>query len=64
MCRGIELRGGIVGQVNVVDCVTKSNSLWFGGPFGFVLANPKPLPFRACKGQLGLFEVEAKGVKG
>lgn len=54
---GIEL-GGIVGQVDIVDCVRKSKSTWFQGPYGFVLANPKPLPFRPCRGQLYFFEVD------
>ena len=49
--------GGIVVQVELVDCVTKSDSPWFSGPYGLVLRNAKPLPFRECKGKLGLFEV-------
>lgn len=48
--------GGIVGEVDLVDCVIRSKSAWFEGPYGFVLANPKPLPFVACKGRLGFFE--------
>lgn len=64
---GIEIpeqldRGGIVGEVEIVDCVnvefTDFTSLWFNGPFGFVLNNPKPLPFRPCKGALGFFTPE------
>lgn len=50
--------GGIIGQVDVVDCVESSDSPWFNGPFGFVLANPKPLPFYACRGRQGLFDIE------
>jgi len=50
--------GGIIGQAEIVDCVSDHPSPWFTGPFGFVLANPKPLPFRPLLGQLGLFEVE------
>jgi len=49
---------GIVGEVDIVDCVRASESPWFEGPFGFVLRNPvpypKPIPMR---GRLGLFEV-------
>lgn len=48
--------GHIIGMVEVVDCVTKSDSPWFFGPFGFVLANP--VAFTAtvpCKGRLGVF---------
>lgn len=51
-------RGCIVGQVDIVDCVTRSSSPWFFGKYGFVLANPvafaKPIPF---KGALGFFDV-------
>jgi hypothetical protein len=49
-------RGGIVGQVNVVDCVTESTSEWFSGPYGFVLEDAEPLPFQPCKGRLGIFD--------
>lgn len=50
-------RGGIVGSVEIVDCVDKSDSPWFVGDFGFVLRDPKPVPFVAWKGQLGFFDV-------
>lgn len=50
-------RGGIIGSVELVDCVRHSQSPWFMGDVGFVLANPKPLPFVPCKGRLGFFEV-------
>lgn len=50
--------GGIVGCVRIVDCVTRHSSKWFQGPYGFVLADPYPLPFEACRGQLGFFEKE------
>ncbi len=52
-------KGGIVGRVELTDCVTKSDSPWFFGPCGFVVDNPKAfeavMPY---KGQLGLFDVE------
>lgn len=48
-------RGGIVGQADIMRCVTDSESEWFGGPFGFVIKNAKPLPFLPCKGALGFF---------
>jgi len=48
----------IIGEVDILDCVTESDSPWFVGEYGFVLANPKlydkPIPYR---GQLGFFEV-------
>lgn len=50
-------RGGIVGRARIVDCVVASHSPWFVGPFGWVLADVEPLPFVACKGALGLFDV-------
>ncbi|MFQ6550470.1 ASCH domain-containing protein [Aestuariibius sp. 2305UL40-4] len=49
------LLGGIIGQVEIIDCVAKMESRWFFGPYGFVLANAKPLPFRPCRGALGFF---------
>lgn len=52
-------RGGIVGSVEIVDCVQASNSRWFMGSHGFVLRDPQPLPFRPLKGRLGFFEVPA-----
>jgi hypothetical protein len=48
--------GGVIGEVELVDIVTSSSSTWFEGPFGWVLKNPKPMPFRPCKGALSLFE--------
>lgn len=49
-------RGAFLGEVDVIDCVTKSKNPWFMGPYGFVLANPmpyaKPIP---AKGKLGFF---------
>lgn len=48
-------RGGIVGVVEVVDCVSESGSPWFFGPYGFVLRNARRLPFRPMRGALGFF---------
>ncbi len=58
--------GGLVGEVDIVDCVTHSDSPWFSGPYGFVLANPEaydePIP---CPGALKLFTVpETNGLIG
>lgn len=50
-------RGGIVGMVDIVDCVRSSPSPWYMGEVGFVLANARPLPFTPYKGALGFFEV-------
>jgi len=51
--------GGIVGSVEIVDCVTASRSYWFGGEYGFVLKNARKTPFRPIKGMLGFFAVRA-----
>lgn len=48
-------RGGIVGVIDIVDCVSASESPWFIGAYGFALANVRPLPFTPCRGQLGFF---------
>jgi hypothetical protein len=50
--------GGIVGQCDIIDCVTASASRWFVGPYGFVLTNARPLDFRPLPGKLGFFEVK------
>ena len=54
-------RGFLIGSVEIVDCVTKSESPWFFGKHGFVLSNPEsfiPIP---CVGALGFFEVPIEG---
>lgn len=50
--------GGIIGIAEIVDCVTESLSPWFVGPYGFVLANVRPLPFLAVRGMQGFFSVD------
>jgi hypothetical protein len=49
-------RGGIIGSVEVVDVVSKSDSLWFFGPRGLVLRDPMSCEFIPCYGTLGYFE--------
>lgn len=53
--------GALIGEVDIVDCVTESDSPWFVGKYGFVLANPllypKPIP---CRGYLGFFDVDTE----
>lgn len=50
--------GCIIGKVKMIDCVYKSSSPWFFGPYGFVFTEPvlfeEPIPFR---GALKLFDV-------
>jgi hypothetical protein len=49
--------GSIIGLVELLDVVSESDSPWFVGPYGLVLANPRPLTPVACRGQLGLWPV-------
>jgi hypothetical protein len=50
-------RGAIIGEVEIIDCITSSRSKWFIGPYGLLLSNPilypEPIP---CKGRLRFFE--------
>ena len=50
--------GAIIGQVEMLGCVTHSNDRWFFGPYGFAFQNAwrwdRPL---AYKGQRGIFNV-------
>jgi hypothetical protein len=65
LTRLCELLGGIVGAVEIVDCVTASASPWFEGPinrkgklnYGFALTDARVLPFRPIAGRLGIFDV-------
>jgi len=50
-------RGGIVGSVELADCVRASRSPWFFGDYGFVLRDPERLPFIPWRGELGFFDV-------
>lgn len=44
--------GGIVGIAEITDCVKKSDSKWFFGPYGFKIKNAMELPFYPCKGKI------------
>jgi hypothetical protein len=49
--------GGIIGIVDVVDCAKQHPSIWkFRGSWGWVLKSPHRLPYRKCKGFVGLFK--------
>ena len=50
--------GGIIGRVSLVDCVDAHESVFFTGPYGFVLKDAEPLPYQPIKGRLGLFTVD------
>lgn len=51
-------KGAVLGTVDLIGCVTASDSPWFCGKYGFVLRNAvkfaQPIP---CKGALGLWEL-------
>ena len=53
-------RGGVVGEAVLLDCVTRHDSDWFCGTYGFVLDEQKPLPFEPCTGALGFFKPNAE----
>lgn len=48
--------GGIVGVGEIVDCVEQSDSDWFVGRYGFIIANARPVDFIAVRGKLGFFD--------
>jgi hypothetical protein len=50
-----QARGGIVGVVDIVDCVRPYSSRWYApGCWAFVLTNARKLPFVKWKGALSL----------
>lgn len=55
--------GGLIGTVNLIDCVTESVSPWFFGPYGFVMAERTPITFVPCRGALGFFDVSGVDAK-
>ena len=53
------LLGGVIGKVEIVDCVQNHESQWaVKGQWHWVLANPQPLEFSSHKGQLGIFDIQ------
>lgn len=56
------LRGQIIGTANLVDIVTESESPWFFGPKGLVLADVKPIKPFASGGYLGFFDWRRMGL--
>jgi hypothetical protein len=51
------LRGGIIGSVNMVDCVTSHDSEFFFGPYGYVFEDPKKCDLIPWKGKQGVMNV-------
>jgi hypothetical protein len=61
--------GGVVGAAEIVDCRRNTGSPWHHrGAIGWVMAKPRRLRFRKCKGSLGLlrpkFAAARKGANG
>lgn len=58
-CTDVLQLGGIVGKVEVTAIVGNLTAYdWYTGAIGYELKNAKPLPFKACKGRLGFFDVD------
>jgi hypothetical protein len=55
--------GGIVGIVDLVDVIQQSKDRSFEGPFGFVLENPRAVPFVPAPGLLKIFDVDYEGAR-
>ncbi len=50
--------GVILGTVEIVDCVTASDSAWFCGEYGFLLRNPVAFETPiSCRGALSFWNV-------
>ncbi|OPY85360.1 MAG: hypothetical protein A4E65_00126 [Syntrophorhabdus sp. PtaU1.Bin153] len=58
-------RGKLIGQVEMIDCVTHHSSPWFFGPWGHLYENPvqfeKPVSLR---GMPGIFDVPDTVLRG
>lgn len=50
------VRGGLIGTVHVTDIITESDSEWFGGDAGLLLADPRAITPIPASGALGYFE--------
>ncbi len=50
------VRRAIIGTVRVIGIITESDSEWFGGEAGLVLADPCPIEPIPAPGALGYFE--------
>lgn len=56
--QGDFVAGALIGELDIVDMVTRSPSPWFFGRYGYLTTNAKeyakPIPYR---GQPGLFDI-------
>lgn len=48
--------GCVIGVADIVDCVKRSQSRWFVGPYGLVLANARAIDPVPVRGALGFYE--------
>lgn len=55
--------GAIIGRVELVDIVSRSNDPYFQGPYGWVFENPEPLEPIPLGGKMGLFDLPAGTVE-
>lgn len=53
--------GGIIGSVELVDCVGGYSSPWYSGQWAYVLRDPQPLEFLHLRGMPGFFKVPPLG---
>jgi hypothetical protein len=53
--------GGIIGSVDIIDCVKNTLSPWYTGQWAYVLKDPQPLEFLHLRGMPGFFKVPALG---
>ncbi|MEO1718830.1 MAG: ASCH domain-containing protein [Pseudomonadota bacterium] len=56
--------GGIIGVADIADCVRDHPSIWASSRrVNWVMRNAQSLPFRRCKGALGLFVPDNNNVR-
>jgi len=53
-----DLTGGIIGSVNMVDCVMLHDSPFFFGPMGYVFEDPKECDLIPWKGKQGVMNID------
>jgi hypothetical protein len=53
--------GGIIGSVEIIDCIKDSPSPWYTGQWAYVLRDPQPLEFLHLRGMPGFFKVPPLG---
>ena len=59
----MQVFGHAIGVVDVVDCVDKSDSDWFMGPYGIVLKNPEPIKPYKVTGRLSITKADPELIK-